>query len=95
MLFHVSYQPRTGAAGRVSLDRFTKWTPPAGFEFKSHHAAANGRGYAIVETGSGVHIIEATAPFGDVLEFEIVPVVEIGEAVPILMKANAWVDSVS
>ncbi len=96
MLFHISYLPRSGADGRVALGRFTRWTPPSGFEFKSHHASSNGQGgFAIVETSSAALIIEATATFADVLDFEVKPVLDINEAVPVLMKANAWIDSLS
>lgn len=96
MLFHISYVPRAGADARVALGRFTKWTPPAGLEFKSHHASGNGwGGFAIVETTSAALIIEATVTFADVLDFEVKPVLDINEAVPIQMKANAWIDSLS
>ena len=95
MLFHVSYTEKLGS-GRTALKRFVQWTPPAGFEFKSHVASPiDGGGFALVETASALTLIEATAPFVDVLTFSIVPVVDINEAVPVVLKANAWADSVS
>lgn len=80
---------------RRSLKLFTSWTPPKGFEFKSHYSFTDGTGgMGIAEATSAAAILEATAPFAPFLEFKTIPVVEMSEAVPILQRVNAWRDSV-
>ena len=49
---------------------------------------------ATVEVASPEAMYETTAPYRDILEFKIVPVVEMSVAVPILQKAQAWADSI-
>jgi hypothetical protein len=78
-----------------SLKLFTSWTPPSGFEFKSHYSFSDGTGgVGIAEVGSAAALLEATAPFAPFFEFKTIPVVAIDAAVPIYQKINAWRDSV-
>ncbi len=98
MLFFLLYTARdvTEKKEKRSLDLFTNWKPPAGYEFKSHYAMADGTGgCAIVEATSAEAILEAHAPWGPFFEFRTVPVVEIDKAVPIFQRTNAWRDSVN
>ena len=98
MLFGVIYTFRnaTEESEKRGLQLFTNWTPPQGFEFKSHYACADGSGgIAIVEASSPEAIYEANTPFTSFVDFKISPIVEISAAVPILQKTNAWRDSVS
>tara|TARA_B100001013_G_scaffold289372_1_gene189154 strand:- start:19 stop:141 length:123 start_codon:yes stop_codon:yes gene_type:complete len=37
---------------------------------------------------------EAIAPYRDILEFKLVPIVEVSVAVPILQKAKTWAGSI-
>jgi Domain of unknown function (DUF3303) len=78
---------------RVSLPRFLKWAPPEGYEVKGHYTAADGRGFLLVEAESALALVEASSAFSDELDFDIVPVVPIEEAVPVLLKVHAWIDS--
>ena len=98
MLFAAIYTVRGDVSEekqKRSLQLFTNWTPPAGFEFKAHYALADGSGgIAIVETNSAAAHLEAVAPFGVFFDFKIIPILDIGEAVPILARVNAWRDSV-
>ena len=98
MQFGMVYTLRntTEANDRRLLNLFTNWTPPQGFEFKSHHEFGDGTGgMAIVEVSSPEAMYEATAPFRDFVDFKLSPVVEISVAVPLVLKAQAWANSVS
>jgi hypothetical protein len=103
MLFQVNYATRANGtatenqeSARRTLALFSKWSPPAGMEVKSFHARADGQGGSlIVETDDVKALLDGPSKFGAINEFEIVPVIEISEAVPILSEALAWVDSIS
>jgi hypothetical protein len=97
MLFAVLYTARnvTEEKDKRSLNLFTNWKPPAGYEFKAHYALADGTGgLAIAEANSPEALLEAHAPWGPFFEFRTVPLVEIDKAVPIFQRINAWRDSV-
>jgi Protein of unknown function (DUF3303) len=81
---------------RVGLKRFQAWTPPVGFTFQGHWATADGMGgMFIAEADSAAAALEATAAFADLIEFQLVPVLDIMEAVPISARVLDWIDSVS
>jgi hypothetical protein len=90
LLFIVAYEVHDN---RRATGRFTKWTPPAGFEFKGHWVGVNGTGFALVDAASPAAILAATAAYDDVIDFNVVPVVEITEAVPVMLQSMAWADS--
>jgi hypothetical protein len=103
MLFQVNYTTRSGGSVRENeegaeraLALFSKWTPPASMHVKSFLARADGKGGTVlVETDDVSALLDGPAKFGALNDFEIVPVVEIGEAVPILADAIAWRESIS
>jgi Protein of unknown function (DUF3303) len=77
------------------LQLFTNWKVPEGFEFKAHYARADGNGgIAIVEASSVAALLEGIAPWAPFFHFETSAVMDIMDAVPILMRVNAWRDSV-
>lgn len=102
-MFQINYATRANGtaaenqeSARRTLALFSKWSPPAGMEVKSFYARADGRGGSlIVETDDVKVLLDGPSKFGAINEFEIVPVIEISEAVPILSEALAWVDSIS
>jgi hypothetical protein len=97
MLFAVMYTARdvTEEKEKRSLNLFTNWKPPAGYEFKAHYSLADGSGgLAIVEAASPAALLEAHGPWGPFFEFRTVPVVEVDQAVPIFQRVNAWRDSI-
>jgi hypothetical protein len=81
MLLGGTYKFRTGVDQRVGLKRFQAWTPPAGFTFHGHWARA-------------AAAFEATGAFGDLIEFHLVPVLDIMESVPISARVLGWIDSI-
>jgi len=84
------------ASGKRGLALLNKWSPPAGMEIKSFHARADGRGGTlVVEADSAATLAEGPAKFGGINEFEIVPILDMTEAVLIYSEAAAWVDSIS
>jgi hypothetical protein len=97
MLFLVSYRPR---AGRVEgeekrvLNLFVNWKPPQGSTIKAHYARADGGGLVIFDSNSAISSVEALAPWVAFLDYEIVPIVEMAEALPLLQRAVAWRESV-
>src|SRR5439155_11590800 len=103
MLFQVNYTTRAGGSAKENeesakrtLALFAKWSPPAGMEVKSFYARADGKGGTVmVETDDVKTLLDGPSKFGAINEFEIVPVIEITEAVPILSEALAWAASIS
>ena len=103
MLFQVNYMTRAGGSAKENeesakrtLALFSKWSPPAGMEVKSFYARADGRGGTVmVETDDVKTLLDGPAKFGAINEFEIVPVLDITESVPILTDAIVWADSIS
>ena len=96
MLFVAIYRPRqpTEESEKRSLALFASWEPP--FTFTAHWARADGNGgVAIFEADDAAVVLEGIEPFTPFFDFELSPVVEIMDAVPIFMKMNAWRDSVA
>ena len=95
MLFGIVYTLKGGSEAdtKRSLQLFTSWEPT--IEFKGHWALATGGGMAIAEAGSAEAMVEAIAPWGAFFDFRVEPAIEIESAVPILMKTNAWRDSIA
>jgi hypothetical protein len=97
MLFAVIYTARdvTEEQEKRSLQLFTNWKPPAGYEFKAHYAFVDGSGgVGLAEANSAAALLEAHAPWVPFFNFKTVPVVEITESVPIAQKVLRWRDSV-
>jgi hypothetical protein len=95
MLFAAVYTPKneTEDSQKRSLQLFSSWTPP--FEFKSHHTRADGKGgIAIFEADDPRVVLEGIAPFTPFFDFDVTPVTEVENAVPVFQQVNDWRDSV-
>ena len=95
MLLAAIYSTRnaTEEGQRRSLELFMNWQPP--FEFQAHYARADGRGgIGIFDVDDPAVVLEAVTPFTAFFDFEVVPLVDIQDAVPIFSKSNEWVASV-
>lgn len=93
MLFHLSYRPRPNldeAGAKRALELFLKWKPPAGSEMKAHYARPSGGGFALVEANSLAPLTEAIATWEVFFDYEVVPVMEMAEAVPAIQRGIAW-----
>jgi hypothetical protein len=98
MLYGGSYTTRFTSEESVkrNLQLFANWTPPAGFEFKFHWARADGKGGVFVaEADSAAAALEAVSPWVSRMDFDLAPLVDIAEAVPIWLKIFEWQDSIS
>jgi hypothetical protein len=96
MLIGGTYRFRPGTDQRIGLKRFQAWKPPAGFDFHGHWTTADGMGgMFIAEADSVATAFEVTATFADLLDFHLVPVLDIMEAVPINARVFDWIDSVN
>jgi Protein of unknown function (DUF3303) len=98
MLFGVTYEPRPGGdedRQERALQVFTEWSPPEGLDIRAMYFRADGNGgLAIVEAESAAPIAEAVAPFSPFFEYEVVPLMEPQEAIPVLKRAMEWRESV-
>ena len=98
MLFALTYTPRPSTSeerDKRTLNLFTNWQPPAGFEFKGFYDYADGNGgVAIVEASSAEVMLEATAPWAAFFEMTLRPIVPVEQSTPIFLKAAAWRDSI-
>jgi hypothetical protein len=103
MLFQVNYTARAGGSAKENEESvrraqalFAKWTPPAGMEIKSFYARADGRGGSVVIEANDVKVLlDGPAKFGAVNDFEIVPILDITEAVAVQNEALDWAKSIS
>jgi hypothetical protein len=97
MQFGFIYRVRdniTESAEKRTLQLFTNWEPP--FTFLHHWAFADGGGgFGVVETDSPAALMEGIAPWIAYFSFELMPVLEIEQAVPIFAKVIEWRDSVA
>lgn len=97
MQFGFIYRVRdnvTESSEKRTLQLFTNWQPP--FTFVHHWAFSDGSGgFGVLDTDSPTALMEGVAPWIAYFEFELMPVVEIEQAVPIFMKVNEWRDSVA
>ncbi len=95
MLFAGTYKFRPTLDPGAGLRRFQAWSPPSGFSFQGHWARADGAGgMFLAEAESPSAVLEATVAFADLMDFEIVPVVDIMESVGISLKVLSWLSSV-
>jgi hypothetical protein len=95
MLLGGSYRFRSGVDRRAGLKRFQVWSPPEGFTFQGHWTRADGMGgMFLAEAESAAAALEATSAFSDLFEFELVPVLDIMDSVPISAKVSGWIDSI-
>src|SRR5580700_2101013 len=84
---------RNGTAGEVEADEdralkvFSKWSPPPETTMHAFLSRVDGRGgYAVVETDSVEALANAPAIFGPWLDYDVIPVVDIQDAVVMLEK---------
>ena len=90
MEFVVIYRPTDV---RNATARFAAWSPPADYDILQHYFSPDGRGFAIVDAETPQAMVAATAPFSDVMEFDVTPVAPIEAAVAATSEALAWIDS--
>jgi hypothetical protein len=102
MKYVISWKDRGGGSSvdaemdaKRTLAVFAAWSPPAGITYHQFLSRLDGGGYAVVETDNPALVAEATAKFGVFLDFEVVPVVDIGDIIPIAQESIAFRASIS
>ena len=103
MKYFLSWTPRGGGSGteaeeeaKRSLAAFSKWSPPEGVTFHQFLSRLDtGGGYAVVEADDPLLVAEGPAKFAPWFSFEVVPVVDIMDSIPVAQEAIAFRDSVS
>jgi len=103
MKFLVSWTTRDGASAEENeasvkrgLQLFSKWSPPAGATFHQFLSRMDGNGgYAVVESDDVQAIMEGPAKFSTLFAFNIVPVVDIMDAIAAGNDAIEFRDSIS
>ena len=97
MLFHTTFKNKSGYTEedrKRVLGLWSKWQPPEGMEIKAFYVGVDGRGFLITEAQTAEAVYEAVAPWaGVLLDYEIVPIVEVGKAVELLQKTIAFRES--
>jgi hypothetical protein len=103
LLFQVNYTTRASGSAKENEETarrgqavFAKWSPPAGMDVKSFYARADGRGGTVVlETDDVKVLLDGPAKFGFLNDFEVVPILDITDAVAVQNEALDWVASIS
>jgi hypothetical protein len=98
----VSWKARQGGTGQQNHDdvkknlaTFAKWQPPPGQNFLQFLARVDAQGgYAVVETDDQASLTDGPTKFGTWFEFEVIPVVDIGDGVTQLEAAIKFRESV-
>jgi hypothetical protein len=103
MKFMVSWT--VNAAGSVAeaeadvkrgLQLFSKWSPPVGLKMSEFVERIDGRGgYVVCETDDPALLLDGPAKFGVANTFEVVPVMDIMDAIPYAQEAIEFRDSIS
>jgi hypothetical protein len=103
MKFLVAWTARSGGSAadterdvRRGLEVFSKWSPPADQTFHAFLQRADGKGgYALVETDSANGLLDSASKFAPWFEFDVTPVMDITDAVPVFNEAIEWRDAIS
>jgi hypothetical protein len=98
MKFVVAWTARPGADPRANLESsesllqaFGSWTPPAEWTISEFVARVDGKGgMLITETDDLASIDRAVAQYLPWLDYEVTPVVDIGDGVGNLAAGMAW-----
>lgn len=81
--------------GKSILDAFAKWQIPAGQNYKEFLSRVDGEGgFAVIETDNQAGLLDGVSKFLTWLEFDIVPVVDIMDAVPVLAAGAEYRESI-
>jgi hypothetical protein len=103
MKFLVTWTARSGGSAAESeadtkrgMQMFSKWSPPAGSTIHEFLARLDGRGgYSVVETDDPAALAEAPAKFGVFDDFEIIPVMDIADSIPIAQEGIEFRESIT
>lgn len=79
-----------------SLQLFSKWSPPEGLKMTEFVERIDGQGgYVMCETDDPALLIDGPTKFAVANTFEVVPVMDIMDAIPIANEGIEFRDSIS
>ena len=82
------------AANRELLNLYSKWEPPAGTTIHQFLGRCDGRGaISIMETDNPGDLIDTASTFGAFVEYDVLPVVEIADAVKAAQEAQSFIEA--
>ena len=102
MKFLVSFMAHEGgtSAERIEsskrlLEVYSKWVPPQSQKFEAFVNRVDGTGgYALIETDDAEGLLLSSDEFSPWLKFDVVPVMDVGEAVAVGARAMDFLDSI-
>ena len=78
------------------VNAFSKWEPEEGLTFHAFVTKLNGAsGYALVETADPSVVMSFVSKFSFWNEIEVIPVVDIGEAIRLGTESRVWARAAS
>jgi hypothetical protein len=81
--------------GKSILEAFAKWQIPADQNYKEFLSRVDGEGgFAVIETDNQAGLLDGVSKFLTWLEFDIVPVVDIMDAVSVLSAGADYRESI-
>ncbi len=93
MLFHITHTYKPGFTHedqKQMLAVWEKFEPPPGYDTKWHVFSPSGTMFSLVEAPSAEVVFEVVSLWaGVMLDYEVVPVIDIGASVPFLQNAIA------
>jgi hypothetical protein len=103
MKFMVSWKVNTaGSVAQAEADAkrgmqlFSKWSPPEGLKMTEFVERLDGQGgYVMCETDDPTLLLDGPAKFAVANTFEVIPVMDIMESLPIAQEAIDFRDSIS
>jgi len=98
----MSWKNRAGSSaqqnhddGKSILETFAKWQTPADQKWSEFLMRVDGGGgFAVIETADQAGLMDGVSKFITWLEFDIVPVVDIMDGVPVLAAGTEFRESV-
>lgn len=80
---------------RGGLAAYSKWSPPQGATYHQFVGRVDGAGgFAVVETDNPADLVETTSQFATILDYQIYPVVDIGEAAEALQRGMEFREAI-
>ena len=84
------------ANSEALLNAFSKWKPEDGLTVHAFVSnLAGNAGYVLVETGDPKVIVSFVSKYNFWNDVNVVPVVDVGDAVPIILTSLGWARSAS
>ncbi|HYU39057.1 MAG TPA: DUF3303 family protein [Acidimicrobiia bacterium] len=102
MKYLVTWNARDGGSAadneeavKRTLAVYSKWSPPGDATFHQFLTRLDGAGgCAVVETDNPASVAEGPSKFGPYFDFEITPMLDITEGVPLLNEGIEFRDSI-